>query len=64
MSAVRLIAIVSPTASGKSDLAIAAAQRLAGEVISCDSVQVYRGLDIGSGKVDASERQGVPHHLR
>lgn len=63
MSAIRLIALVGPTASGKSDLAIAAARRLGGEVISCDSVQVYRGLDIGSGKVDPLERQGVPHHL-
>lgn len=63
MNRVRLIAIVGPTASGKSDVAIAAARRFAGEVISCDSVQVYRGLDIGSGKVQAGERQGIPHHL-
>lgn len=63
MTAARLIAIVGPTASGKSDLAIAAARRFGGEVISCDSVQVYRGLDIGSGKVGVCDREGIAHHL-
>lgn len=57
------MAIVGPTASGKSELAIDAAIRLAGEIVSCDSVQVYRGLDIGSGKPSLGDRARVPHHL-
>lgn len=57
------MAIVGPTASGKSDLAIQAAQRFGGEIVSCDSVQVYRGLDIGSGKPSEEDRRRVPHHL-
>lgn len=63
MSVVRLLVIVGPTASGKTSLAVRAAQRFDGEVISADSVQVYRGFDIGSGKPSAAERGGVPHHL-
>jgi tRNA dimethylallyltransferase len=63
LSARRIVAIVGPTACGKSDLAIEAALRLGGEVISFDSVQVYRGLDIGSGKPSASDRAKVAHHL-
>lgn len=59
----KLIAIVGPTASGKSALAIELARRYGGEVVSCDSRQVYRGLDIGSGKVTKREMRGVPHHL-
>ena len=59
----RIVAIVGPTGSGKSALAIEAALRLRGEVISFDSVQVYRGLDIGSGKASVEERARVPHHL-
>lgn len=59
----RLVAIVGPTASGKSALALSTARRHGGEIISCDSVQVYRGLDIGSGKATADERRLVPHHL-
>jgi tRNA dimethylallyltransferase len=59
----RLIAIVGPTASGKSDLALDIASRLGGEIVSCDSRQVYRGLDIGSAKPTAEERRLVPHHL-
>ena len=57
------MAVVGPTASGKSQLAIDLARRLDGEVVSCDSVQVYRSLDIGSGKPTLQERAGVPHHL-
>lgn len=57
------MAIVGPTASGKSDLAIHAARRFGGEVVSCDSVQVYRGLDIGSGKPSVEDRREIPHHL-
>lgn len=57
------MAIVGPTASGKSDLALATAQRFGGEIVSCDSVQVYRGLDIGSGKPSVEDRRLVRHHL-
>lgn len=59
----RLIAIVGPTAAGKTKLAIDLALRLDSEIISGDSMQVYRGLDIGTAKPDAAERRGVPHHL-
>ncbi len=59
----KIIAIVGPTATGKSDLAVQLAQQFSGEVISADSRQVYRGLDIGSGKITHAEMQGVPHHL-
>ncbi len=59
----RLIAIVGPTASGKSDLALGIASRLGAEIVSCDSRQVYRGLDIGSAKPTREERRLVPHHL-
>lgn len=58
-----LIAIVGPTASGKSDLGIALAQRCNGEVINCDSVQCYRGLYVATAKVPLAEQQGIPHHL-
>ncbi|HKQ53680.1 MAG TPA: tRNA (adenosine(37)-N6)-dimethylallyltransferase MiaA [Pyrinomonadaceae bacterium] len=56
-------AIVGPTASGKSELGIELALRCGGEVINCDSVQVYRGIEIATAKVPLSERRGVPHHL-
>jgi tRNA dimethylallyltransferase len=59
----RLIAIVGPTASGKSTLALRLAEERGGEVVSCDSLQVYRGLDIGSAKASPEERRRVPHHL-
>jgi tRNA dimethylallyltransferase len=59
----RLIAIVGPTASGKSALALRLARELSGEIVSCDSLQVYRGLDIGSAKATTAERREVPHHL-
>ncbi len=59
----RLVAIVGTTASGKSDLALRLAVRLNGEIVSADSRQVYRGLDLGSGKVGIDERALVPHHL-
>ncbi len=58
-----LIAIVGPTASGKSALAVSLAQRFAGEVVACDSTQVYRGFDIGTAKPTLEERHGIPHHL-
>lgn len=55
--------MLGPTASGKSDLAVALAKHLNGEVVSADSRQVYKGLDIGSGKITKKEMKGVPHHL-
>lgn len=63
MSATSPIFIVGPTGSGKSAVALALAERLGGEIISVDSMQVYRGLDIGTAKPTASERARVPHHL-
>jgi tRNA dimethylallyltransferase len=62
-SPVRLVAIVGPTASGKSALGIRLAERLGGEVVVCDSTQVYRHFDIGTAKVPRGEQRGVPHHL-
>ena len=59
----RLVAVVGPTASGKSALGIAVARRLRGEIVSCDSTAVYRGFDIGTDKVPAALRGGVAHHL-
>ena len=58
-----LIAIVGPTASGKSSLAVALARKLNGDVLACDSTQVYRGFDIGTSKPTLEERGGVAHHL-
>ena len=62
-SGIKLIVVPGPTASGKSALGIALAQRFHGEIVSADSRQVYRGLDIGTAKVTAEERALVPHHL-
>jgi len=59
----RVLAIVGPTASGKSALALRVAAEHGGEIVSCDSLQVYRGLDIGSAKPTAPERRAVRHHL-
>ncbi len=59
----RLVVVLGPTASGKSGLGIALAQRFHGEIVSADSRQVYRGLDIGTAKVTPEERALVPHHL-
>jgi tRNA dimethylallyltransferase len=58
-----VIAILGPTASGKSELGLALAQRLFGEIVCCDSMQVYRGMDIGTGKATIEERTRCPHHL-
>ncbi len=58
-----VIAIVGPTASGKSTLGIEVALHLDGEIINCDSVQVYQGIQIATAKVPLAERQGIPHHL-
>ncbi len=59
----RVIAVVGPTASGKSDLAVALAEALDGEVVNADSMQLYRGMDVGTAKLTVPERRGVPHHL-
>jgi len=59
----QLLAIVGPTASGKSVLGIAVAERIGGEIVSCDSTAVYRKFDIGTDKVPTPHRRGVPHHL-
>ncbi|WFB07056.1 tRNA (adenosine(37)-N6)-dimethylallyltransferase MiaA [Streptomyces sp. LX-29] len=59
----RVIAVVGPTAAGKSDLGVALAHHLGGEVINADSMQLYRGMDIGTAKLTAEEQQGVPHRL-
>jgi len=58
-----VVAVVGPTASGKSDLGLALALRTGGEIINCDSVQVYREIEIATAKVPLEERRGVPHHL-
>ena len=58
-----VVAILGPTASGKSALALAIAERHQGEIINCDSTAVYRGFDIGTDKVSAAARRGIPHHL-
>jgi tRNA dimethylallyltransferase len=58
-----LIAVVGPTASGKSALGVWLAEQLGGEVVACDSTQLYRGFDIGTAKPTAAERGGVAHHL-
>ncbi len=58
-----VIAVVGATATGKSALAVALAQRLDGEVVNADALQFYRGMDIGTAKTTAAEQQGVPHHL-
>ena len=58
-----LICIAGPTASGKTGLAVALAKALNGEVVSCDSMQIYRGMDVGTAKPTPEEMQGVPHHL-
>ena len=58
-----MVAVVGPTGSGKSDLALAIAEEYNGELVNCDSVQVFRYFDIGSAKTPAADRQGIPHHL-
>lgn len=61
-SPVTPIAVVGPTASGKSALGLALAHELGGEVVNVDSMQLYRGMDIGTAKLSAEEREGIPHH--
>jgi tRNA dimethylallyltransferase len=59
----RLVAVVGPTAAGKSALGLALAHALDGEIVNCDSMQLYRGMDIGTAKLSPAEREDVPHHL-
>ncbi|MCX2730959.1 tRNA (adenosine(37)-N6)-dimethylallyltransferase MiaA [Saccharopolyspora sp. NFXS83] len=62
-STARPVAIVGPTATGKSDLAVEVAIELGGEVVNADAMQLYRGMDLGTAKLTEAERRGVPHHL-
>jgi tRNA dimethylallyltransferase len=59
----RVVAVVGPTATGKSALGVALAKALRGEVVNADSMQLYRGMDIGTAKLTVAEQEGVPHHL-
>ena len=63
MSKIPIIAVVGPTASGKTELAVSLAKRLDAEVISFDSMQIYKGMHIASAAPDIEEMQGVTHHL-
>jgi tRNA dimethylallyltransferase len=58
----RLVAVVGPTATGKSDLALDLAEALDGEVVNADAMQLYRGMDVGTAKLSVPERRGIPHH--
>jgi tRNA dimethylallyltransferase len=58
-----VVAVVGPTATGKSDLAVALARRIGGEIVNADSMQLYAGMDIGTAKLAIDERGGIPHHL-
>ena len=58
-----VIAVVGPTAAGKSALALRLAHAVGGEIVNADSMQLYAGMDIGTAKLTAAQRQGVPHHL-
>lgn len=60
---IKVLSVVGPTASGKTALAISLAKRYGGEIVSCDSMQIYRTLDIGTAKPTESEKEGIPHHL-
>jgi len=62
-SVTQVVAVVGPTAAGKSELGLALAQALGGEIVNADSMQLYRGMDIGTAKLPEAQRQGVPHHL-
>src|SRR5262245_22856940 len=58
-----LVAILGPTATGKSALGLSVAERYGGEIVNCDSTAVYRGFDIGTDKLPDADRRGIPHHL-
>ena len=59
----KLIVICGATATGKSDLAVELAQKIDAEIINSDSMQLYKGMDIGTAKLSVEERQGIPHYL-
>lgn len=59
----RIVVVAGPTASGKTELSLALAERLNGEIVSADSMQIYRGMDIGTAKPTIGERRGIPHHM-
>ncbi len=63
MEKIRTVSVLGPTASGKTGLAVRLAKRLGGEVVSCDSMQLYRGMDIGTATPDMAEREGILHHM-
>jgi tRNA dimethylallyltransferase len=63
VSRIPVVAVVGPTAAGKSELAVELALAVGGEIVNADSMQLYRGMDIGTAKLTANERKGVPHHL-
>src|SRR5258705_8946986 len=63
MALTNVIAVVGPTAAGKSALSLRLAEALGGEVVNADSMQLYRGMDIGTAKLTVAERAGVPHHV-
>jgi tRNA dimethylallyltransferase len=63
MLVVPVVAVVGPTASGKTDLSLDLAERLGGEIVNTDAMQVYRGMDIGTAKLPPAERRSIPHHL-
>lgn len=58
-----LLCIVGPTASGKTGLSVELAERYNGEIVSCDSMQIYKGMDIATAKVTKEEARGIAHHL-
>ena len=60
---VPIVAVVGFTASGKTELSLDLAERLGGEIVNTDAMQVYRGMDIGTAKLPPAERRGIPHHL-
>jgi len=59
----RLIVICGATATGKSDLSISLAQKIDAEIINADSMQLYKGMDIGTAKINTEEQRGIPHHM-
>ena len=63
MAKIKTLSILGPTASGKTALSIELAKRLDGEIVSCDSMQLYRGMNIGTATPDMAEQDGIPHHL-
>ena len=63
MAEIPIVAVVGATASGKTDLSLDLAERLGGEIVNTDAMQVYRGMDVGTAKLPAAERRGIPHHL-